>query len=79
MRIHLSFILPTYNERKNIREIVPEIEKLVLELKCPSEILVVDDSSPDGTGDEVRTFMKRYHNIRLVTRQKKEGMGAAIK
>jgi dolichol-phosphate mannosyltransferase len=73
----VSVILPTYNERENIRVLVPEIEAAFA--GTPLEILVVDDSSPDGTGDEARALDARYGNVRLITRPRKEGIGAAIR
>ena len=77
--MQLSIIIPTFNERKNIAEIVPKLENLIKKLKVIAEIIVVDDSSPDGTADVARRLNKKYGNIRVVLRHKKEGMGAAIK
>jgi len=42
------------------------------------EVLFVDDSSPDGTGDEVKQAMSRYEFVHLLTRPKKEGIGRAF-
>ena len=74
----LSIILPTYNERKNISILVPQLEALCKKHKISCEILVVDDSSPDGTAQETRRLNKRFKNVRLVLRPKKEGIGAAL-
>lgn len=63
-------IIPTYNERENISQLVPEIFKFVPE----AEVLVVDDNSPDGTGDAVKEMMGRYPHLRLLSRPKKEGL-----
>lgn len=73
----VSVILPTYNERENIRVLVPEIEAVFADLAL--EVLVVDDSSPDGTGDEARALDARFGNVRLISRACKEGIGAAIR
>jgi dolichol-phosphate mannosyltransferase len=66
-------IIPTYNEAKNLPQIVPAIL-----LQDPRiEILVVDDSSPDGTGrlaDEMGTREPRIHCLH---RTAKEGLGRA--
>ena len=77
--MQLSIILPTYNERKNLLHLIPHLENLIKKSGKKSEIIVVDDSSPDGTADVARNLNKKYKNIRLISRQKKEGMGAAIK
>jgi len=73
----VSIILPTYNERENIQVLIPEVETAFGGI--PLEVLVVDDSSPDGTGDVARALNVRYGNVRLVSRVRKEGIGAAIR
>ena len=70
----VGIILPTYCEAANI-------EKLVLELENSSlnaSILVIDDSSPDGTADVVRKLQKKFGNVLLLVRSKKLGLGTAI-
>lgn len=69
----VSVVIPTYNERENLKTLIP---KIIGRLKGRSfEILIVDDSSPDGTADFVRTC--RDGRVRLRLRQKKEGLGKA--
>ncbi len=70
----VGFILPTYCEAKNIEEIIRKIEKLNLKLS----ILVIDDSSPDGTANIVRDLQREYKNIILLIRPRKMGLGTAI-
>jgi dolichol-phosphate mannosyltransferase len=74
----IVIIIPTYNERTNIEKMIPVLEQEVFpNLKQHSmQILVVDDSSPDGTADVVKTFMKKWSNIALLS-GKKNGLGAA--
>ncbi|MCW3993779.1 MAG: glycosyltransferase [Candidatus Bathyarchaeota archaeon] len=67
----VGIILPTYCEAVNIEKSIDEIESLRLNA-C---ILVVDDSSPDGTSNVVRMLQKRYENILLLVRPKKLGLG----
>ncbi len=67
-------ILPTYCETQNIEKLIDEIENLSLN----TSILVIDDSSPDGTSDIVRKCQKKYNNILLFVRPKKSGLGTAI-
>lgn len=67
-------IIPTYNERENIAMIVPE----VLRLTSPQvEVLVVDDNSPDGTAEVVRSLQAQGLRVNLLLRTKKEGLGRA--
>lgn len=75
----LSIILPTYNERANIQLIVPELDRVLRREHISAEIIVVDDSSPDGTAAVVRGLAKKYRNVRLILRPKKEGIGAALR
>jgi len=74
----LSIILPTYNEKKNISILVPQLEAMCKKHKISCEILVVDDSSPDGTAEEARRQNKKYKNVRAIVRPEKQGIGAAL-
>ena len=66
-------IIPTYNERENIESLIME----VLKQNIPVDVLVVDDNSPDGTGDIVRRLQKRDGRIHLIERSGKLGLGTA--
>ncbi|CAI8164531.1 MAG: Undecaprenyl-phosphate mannosyltransferase [Bacteroidota bacterium] len=66
-------VIPTYNEVQNIQSII----EAVLALPIPTDILVVDDSSPDGTGPLVQDLSNRYSEVQLTIRDKKEGLGPA--
>ncbi len=67
-------IVPTYNEIENIDRIV----KAVMDLSMETDLLIVDDNSPDGTGRRIRelqtTYKKRLH---LLEREGKLGLGTA--
>ncbi len=70
-------VLPTYNERENIAKILDAIlNQKQRALGYELSILVVDDSSPDGTAAIVKDYAKRHPNIHLLT-GKKQGLGAA--
>ena len=69
-------IVPTYNEAENIKTVL----KLVMGLSDPVDVLVVDDGSPDGTADRVRTIQQRFpERVYLVERAGKQGLGTAYK
>jgi dolichol-phosphate mannosyltransferase len=70
----VGIILPTYCEAANIEKLIDELESLNLNLS----ILVIDDSSPDGTGVIARALQRKYKNILLFTRPGKTGLGTAI-
>lgn len=59
-------MVPTYNERANIGELVKLLHKSVPQ----AQVLVVDDSSPDGTFEEVRRLMKKDKKLHLLLRDR---------
>ena len=66
-------VTPTYNERKNIRELVLTL----FELNSDFHILVVDDNSPDGTAEIVKELQANCANLYLLSRNEKGGLGSA--
>jgi dolichol-phosphate mannosyltransferase len=66
-------IIPTYEERENIELIVSAISAL----PEPFDILIIDDNSPDGTAGIVKDLQSTYHNLHLIERQGKLGLGTA--
>jgi dolichol-phosphate mannosyltransferase len=64
-------IVPTYNERDNLPGIVEALAKLSVDL------LVVDDSSPDGTGELADELAAKYNFVNVLHRQQKNGLGRA--
>jgi dolichol-phosphate mannosyltransferase len=71
-------IIPTYNERENIKKVIPLLLDVFKQIKnWEMNILVVDDNSPDNTADEVRQFEKKHDNIFLLLNKRKAGLGSA--
>src|SRR6266850_938030 len=66
-------LIPTYNERENISQIIPQIFSVVPDIS----VIVLDDNSPDKTADAVRELMKSYPNLSVIVRPQKNGLGAA--
>jgi dolichol-phosphate mannosyltransferase len=66
-------IIPTYNEKENIASILDA----VFNLNQGFHVLVIDDSSPDGTADIVRSFQGKYPDLFLEERKGKLGLGTA--
>jgi dolichol-phosphate mannosyltransferase len=73
-RTSVAVLLPTYCEAENIGNLICEIQ----ELKLNVTIVVIDDSSPDGTVDIARNLQKKYDNIHVISRPRKLGLGNAI-
>jgi dolichol-phosphate mannosyltransferase len=69
-------IVPTYNESANIVALISALQAQFTKLSHDMHILVVDDNSPDGTADLVRTVMEQHPNVHLITGNK-AGLGAA--
>jgi len=66
-------IVPTYNERENIDALLKKVFGLNLDLG----LLIVDDNSPDGTGDRVDELRTEYPQLHLLRRPGKMGLGSA--
>jgi apolipoprotein N-acyltransferase len=68
-----AVILPTYNERETVEDVVER----VLAASDRVDVKVVDDSSPDGTGDLIRKMADRHHRVVLIERPEKGGLAGA--
>jgi dolichol-phosphate mannosyltransferase len=66
-------ILPTYNEKDNLKNLVGEI----ISLRLPLELVIVDDNSPDGTGKIADALSCQYPQVRVIHRRGKRGRGLA--
>jgi dolichol-phosphate mannosyltransferase len=71
-------IVPTFNEIENISALIPTLMNLSGDSAGSFHVLVVDDSSPDGTAEKVLEFAQKFSGrVHLLKRQKKEGLGRA--
>tara|TARA_B100000927_G_C16451096_1_gene463864 strand:+ start:603 stop:1331 length:729 start_codon:yes stop_codon:yes gene_type:complete len=66
-------VIPTYNEIDNIEDFVNQI------IKINVDILIVDDNSPDGTGDLVQKLSENSSQVNLLKRSGKLGLGSAYR
>ncbi len=66
-------VIPTYNEAENIKDMIIEITNLYPTIS----ILVVDDSSPDGTADIVKKLQQEFKQLYLLNQSKKSGLATA--
>jgi dolichol-phosphate mannosyltransferase len=77
--VHGVVVLPTYNERGNVGELLDAILSQQEQLEWVElSVLVVDDQSPDGTGEVVRDYSQKNPRVHLLSGQKK-GLGTAYK
>src|SRR5262245_19297070 len=70
----LSVVMPVYNERATIEEIIPR----VLSVPMRVELIVVDDCSTDGTRDHL-VALQRQHGFTLLLQERNQGKGAALR
>jgi dolichol-phosphate mannosyltransferase len=82
-RVTLSIIIPTYNESENILSLIEAIRNNTLPF-VSTEVVVVDDNSPDGTGELVDNFSKKSKlqnkrfSVKVIHRKQKSGLISAI-
>jgi dolichol-phosphate mannosyltransferase len=69
-------VVPTYNERENVGSVAEAVKAVGV---ADLELLFVDDSSPDGTGDVIREISAREPWVHLMVRDSKMGIGSAYK
>jgi glycosyltransferase involved in cell wall biosynthesis len=71
----LSIVIPVYNERNTIEEILSRVEKTGL----ADEIIIVDDGSNDGTREFLAELAPQHPAMRLILHEKNQGKGAAVR
>ena len=77
-RLSLSIVLPTYNEAGNILPLIRELTKIVNKSRIVSEILVIDDDSPDQTAKIAKNEAKINPLIRVYIRKSNHGLAVSI-
>lgn len=75
MAYDLAVVLPTFNERGNVRPLVDRLEQALKGVRY--EVIFVDDDSPDGTADAVRQLGQDHDNVRVVQRIGRRGLASA--
>jgi len=73
----ISIIIPTYNERDNIAAVIRDIFAVAVRRGYALEVIVVDDNSPDGTGQEAERLARQFR-VTVVHREGKLGLGSAV-
>ncbi len=75
MTLRLGVVLPTYNERGNLRLLVERLDKALAGITW--EAIFVDDNSPDGTADEARMIARADTRVRVLQRIGRRGLSSA--
>jgi dolichol-phosphate mannosyltransferase len=77
--VHLSLVIPTYNEGQAIQSMISQLTRL-LDRVIPGqyELIVVDDNSPDHTWELAQQMMSDYPQLRVMRRQEERGLSTAV-
>lgn len=75
----VTIIIPFYNEKENLRVLLPHILNVTGELPCEFEIILIDDASEDGSADIVKDLQCDYPCIRLLQLEKRSGQTGCYK
>ena len=75
MSYDLCLVVPTFNEKENIRKLLEKIQTVLSELKW--EVIFVDDDSPDGTAELIRAISQTVSNVRCIQRIGRRGLSSA--
>ena len=70
-------VLPTYDERENLPRMIDALAAIRDQIPMPGEVLVVDDGSPDGTGQLADQLAARHDWLHVLHRPAKQGLGRA--
>ena len=77
--MRVTAIIPTYNERENIKILIPKVLEVFREEAIDGGVIIVDDASPDGTGEAAEELAKNSDRILVLKRPGKLGIGSAYK
>jgi len=77
--MHLSVIIPAYNEEKRLPKTLKEIDKYLKVQSYDYEIIVVNDGSKDKTGEVVNRLKPEIKNLKLIDNKINQGKGAVVK
>lgn len=77
--MHLSVIIPAYNEEKRLPSTLKEIDSYLKERDYDYEILVVNDGSTDGTAEAVRNMEGEIKGLRLIDNKENKGKGGVVR
>jgi dolichyl-phosphate beta-glucosyltransferase len=77
--MHLSVIIPAYNEEKRLPKTLEEIDKYLRKQSYNYEIIVVNDGSKDKTAEIIREMFSEFRNLKLIDNKINQGKGAVVR
>lgn len=75
----VSFFCPAYHDEKNLPILIPQVNAFLKEITNTYEILIVQDGSPDKTGEVADSLAKEYANVRVIHHATNMGYGATLR
>lgn len=75
----VSAFFPCYNDEGTIGELIRSADALLAKWSAPYEVIVVNDGSTDGSGAVLRKVKKEVPRLRIITHQRNQGYGAALR
>jgi len=74
----VSIIVPSYNEKDSISLLITRLGQVLVNNGIEGEIIIVDDNSPDGTGETAVKLKERYNNLEVLIRKNERGLSTAV-
>src|SRR3989338_8767427 len=75
----VSFFCPAYHDERNLPVLIPRVSQFLSEVADTFEIIIVEDGSPDKTGEVADALAKKYMNVRVIHHTKNMGYGVALR
>jgi len=76
--VEVSIVIPTYNEKDNIKKLIQQILTEFKKNFINGEVIIVDDNSSDGTGEILENLKKKIKNLKIIHRSGKLGLSSAV-
>ena len=77
--MNLAVVIPTYNEKETLPSLIEDLFEKIKPLVDELHVVIVDDSSPDGTADIARNIGTKFNSVSVIQRPTKSGLGGAYK
>ncbi|MEK7180171.1 MAG: glycosyltransferase family 2 protein [Patescibacteria group bacterium] len=75
----ISFFCPAYNDALNLPELIPNVSKFLEKHTSLYEIVIIEDGSPDKTGEVADTLSRQFPHVRVIHHEKNRGYSATLK
>lgn len=76
--IDVSIVVPAYNEKESLPELILQIEETMIPLQLKYEVIIVDDGSNDGTLETLRTLKEQFKPLKAISFRRNYGKSAAL-